>query len=76
MTQTSRKLSFMIDIDTADELEQFIPPDQRSKFVSQAIANELAMHRRSMVVTEMLENMVEKPFIAVSSPSCGESSRR
>ena len=64
--QTSRTLSFMIDIDIADELEQLIPADQQSKFVSQAIANQLAMHRRNMVVSEMLDNMLEKPFIAVS----------
>lgn len=60
----SRKLSFMIDSVTADELEQLIPLDQRCKFVSQAIANELAMHRRKMVVTEMLEDCVGMPIIA------------
>jgi hypothetical protein len=42
MNQTSRILSFMIDSVSADELDQFIPPDQQSKFVSRAIANELA----------------------------------
>jgi hypothetical protein len=67
MTETSRNMGFMIDLDTADELEQLIPPDQRSKFVSLAIANELAMHRRSMVVSEMFENMLEKPFITTMS---------
>ncbi|HIJ88887.1 MAG TPA: hypothetical protein HPP97_14610 [Desulfuromonadales bacterium] len=64
MNQTSRILSFMIDSVTADELEQLIQPDQRSKFVSQAIANKLAMHRRKMVVSEMLEDCVGMPFIA------------
>ena len=66
MNQTSRILSF-IDRNIADELDQLIPPDQQSKFVSQAIANELAMHRRNMVVTEMLENMVENPSITAIS---------
>jgi hypothetical protein len=68
MTETSRNMSFMIDLDTADELEQLIPTDQQNKFVSKAIANELSRHRRSMVVSEMLENMVETPFINVSTP--------
>jgi hypothetical protein len=64
MNQTSRILSFMIDRNTADELDQLIPADQQSKFVSQAIANELAMHRRKMVVSEMLEDCVGMPIIA------------
>jgi hypothetical protein len=64
MVQTSRKLSFMIDIDTADDLEKLIPPDQHNRFVSQAIANELAMHRRNVVVSEMLEHRVGLPTIA------------
>jgi hypothetical protein len=63
MTETSRNMGFMIDLDTADELEQLIPTDQQNKFVSEAIANELAMHRRKMVVTEMLEDCVGMPII-------------
>ena len=54
--KTSRKLSFMIDTDIADELEKLIPPDLRNKFVTQAIANEMSMHRRGVVVSEMLEH--------------------
>ena len=64
MVQKSRKLSFMIDSVSADELDQLIPSDQRNMFVSQAIANELAMHRRKMVVTEMLEDCEEMPIIS------------
>ena len=64
MVQTSREFNFMIDIDTAEELAQLIPASQRNKFVSQAIANELSMHRRSMVVSEMLEYCVGMPTIA------------
>jgi hypothetical protein len=64
MTQTSRKRSFVIDIDTADELDKLIPAGQQNKFVSQAIVNELAMHRRNLVVAEMLEHCVGLPNIA------------
>jgi hypothetical protein len=66
MGQKSRKMSFLIDIDTADELEQLIPAHQLDAFASQAIANELAIHRRNMVVTEMLEDCVENPSITMS----------
>lgn len=62
MVKASRKLSFMIDTDIADELEKLIPPDLHNKFVTQAIANELAMHRRSMVVSEILDNCVSIPI--------------
>ena len=58
MTQTSRNLGFMIDNNIAAELEEMIPSSQRSKFVSQAIANGLSIHRRNVVVTEMLEHCV------------------
>ena len=64
MILTTRKMSFLIDVDTAEELNQLIPQDQQSKFVSQAIANGLAMHRRNMVVSEMLEKRMEMPTIA------------
>jgi hypothetical protein len=64
MTEMSRNMGFMIDLDTADELEQLILTDQQNKFVSQAIANELSRHRRKMVVTEMLEDCVGMPIIA------------
>jgi hypothetical protein len=61
MILTTRKMSFLIDVDTSDELNQLIPPDQQSKFVSQAISNGLAMHRRNLVVSEMLENCAGMP---------------
>jgi len=64
MNQTPHILSFIIDRNIADELEQLMPTHQRDAFVSQAIANELAMHRRKMVVTEMLEDCVGMPIIA------------
>lgn len=64
MVQTSREFSFMIDTDIADDLEKLIPPEQHNRFVSQAIANELSMHRRNMVVSEMLEHCVGLPTIA------------
>ena len=64
MILTTRKMSFLLDVDTADELNQLIPPDQQSKFVSQAISNRLAMHRRNMVISEMLEKRVGMPTIA------------
>ena len=55
MAQTTRKLNFMIDNDIAAELEKLIPSDQRSKFVSQAIANELALQRRDNITSRLVE---------------------
>ena len=68
MVQTPRELSFMIDTDTADELDKLIPTDQQSKFVSQAITNGLSMHRRGMVVSEMFENCVGMTTEATGKP--------
>lgn len=55
MAQTARKLNFMIDNDIAEELERLIPSGQRSKVVSQAIANELALQRRKSITSRLLE---------------------
>jgi len=54
----------MIDLDIADELDKLIPASQRNTFVSHAIGNELAMRRRSMIVSEMLENCLGMPTVA------------
>ncbi len=55
MAQNARKLNFMIDNDIADELEKLIPSGQRSRVVSQAIANELALQRRKNITSKLLE---------------------
>jgi len=55
MAHTARKLNFMIDNEIADELERLIPSGQRSKVVTQAIANELALQRRKNITSRLLE---------------------
>ena len=61
MAQTARKLNFMIDNDIAEELERLIPSGQRSKVVSQAIANELALLRRKNITSRLLELRSQMP---------------
>jgi hypothetical protein len=63
MAQTTRKLNFMIDNDIADELEKLIPSGQRSKVVSQAIANELALQRRRSITFRLLELRLQMPKV-------------
>jgi hypothetical protein len=63
MAQTARKLNFMIDNDIADELEKLIPSGQRSKVVSQAIANELALQRRRSITSKLLELRLQMPKV-------------
>jgi hypothetical protein len=63
MAQTARKLNFMIDNDIADELEKLIPSGQRSKVVSHAIANELALQRRKSITSKLMELRVQMPKI-------------
>jgi hypothetical protein len=64
MAQTARKLNFMIDNDIADELEKLIPSGQRSKVVSQAIGNELALQRRKSITSRLLELRSQMPKIS------------
>ena len=61
MARTARKLNFMIDNDIAEELEKLIPSGQRSKVVSQAIANELALQRRKNITSKLLELRSQMP---------------
>jgi len=63
MAQTARKLNFMIDNEIADELEKLIPSGQRSKVVSHAIANELALQRRKSITSRLLELRKQMPKI-------------
>jgi hypothetical protein len=65
MAQTARKLNFMIDNDIADELEKLVPSGQRSKVVSQAIGNELALQRRKSITSKLLELRSQLPKISV-----------
>jgi hypothetical protein len=55
MAQAARKLNFMIDNEIADELEKLVPPGQRSRLVTQAIAHELALRRRKSITVRLTE---------------------
>ena len=63
MAQTARKLNFMIDKEIADELEKLIPSGQRSRVVSHAIANELALQRRKNITSRLLELRRQAPEV-------------
>lgn len=63
MAQNARKLNFMIDNDIADELERLIPSGQRSRVVSQAIANELALQRRRNITSRLQELCGQLPNV-------------
>lgn len=64
MAQNARKLNFMIDNDVADELERLIPSGQRSRVVSQAIANELALQRRRHITSRLQELRGQLPKVS------------
>ncbi len=64
MAQNARKLNFMIDNDVADELERLIPSGQRSRVVSQAIANELALQRRRSITSRLRELRSQLPMVS------------
>lgn len=64
MAQNARKLNFMIDNDVADELERLIPSGQRSRVVSQAIANELALQRRRSITSRLRELRSHLPMVS------------
>ncbi|TWJ18976.1 hypothetical protein [Geobacter argillaceus] len=64
MAQNARKLNFMIDNDVADELERLIPSGQRSRVVSQAIANELALQRRRSITSRLRELRSHLPVVS------------
>lgn len=66
MAHTARKLNFMIENDIADELEKLIPSGQRSKIVSQAIANELALQRRRNVTAKLMDLSVQLPKVSAT----------
>jgi len=64
MSQTARKLNFMIENNIADELEKLVPSGQRSKIVSQAIANELALQRRKNVTAKLIGLRAQMPKVS------------
>lgn len=64
MSQTARKLNFMIENNIADELEKLVPSGQRSKIVSQAIANELALQRRKNVTAKLIGLRAQTPKVS------------
>lgn len=64
MSQTARKLNFMIENNIADELEKLVPSGQRSKIVSQAIANELTLQRRKNVTAKLFGLRAQMPKVS------------
>ena len=66
MAQSAKKLNFMIRNDIARELEDVVPPGERSKVVNEALAKELAAIRRK-TLTDRLRAVREKsPSLATT----------
>lgn len=66
MAQSAKKLNFMIRNDIARELEDVVPPGERSKVVNEALAKELAAIRRK-ALTDRLRAVREKsPSLATT----------
>lgn len=59
MSNTARKLNFMISDDVAAELEKLVPPGKRSRVVNEAIRKELERIRRESL-TERLHVLREE----------------
>ena len=66
MSQTARKLNFMIENNIADDLEKLVPSGQRSKIVSQAIANELTLQRRKNVTAKLIGLRSHMPKVSAA----------
>lgn len=64
MSQTARKLNFMIENNIADELEKLVPSGQRSKLVSQAIGNELTLQRRKNITAKLIGLCAQLPTMS------------
>ena len=59
MTQSARKLNFMIKGDVARELETLVPAGERSRVVNEALARELLAIRRRKL-TDRLRTLRKK----------------
>lgn len=59
MASTAKKLNFMIRNEVARELEELVPPGERSKVVNEALARELLAIRRR-AITERLRAARER----------------
>ncbi len=59
MSNTARKLNFMISDEVAAELERLVPPGKRSRLVNEAIRKELERIRRERL-TERLHVLREE----------------
>ncbi len=66
MSQTARKLNFMIENNIADELEKLVPSGQRSKIVSQAIGNELTLQRRKNITAKLIGLRAQMPKMSAA----------
>lgn len=53
MTPSAKKLNFMIRKELADELNELVPPGERSRVVNEALARELLSIKRRKLTAEL-----------------------
>ena len=54
MTQTAKKVNFMINDDLKREFEEMVPPGERSKVVNEALRKELLAIKRRNLTEKLL----------------------
>jgi hypothetical protein len=64
MTEATRKLNFMIKNELAKDLEDLVPPGQRSKVVNDAIMKELIVIRRQKLTEKLLAIKQKSPSLS------------
>lgn len=55
MTQTAKKINFMITEDVRKEFERLVPPGQRSRVVNEALRRELMSIKRKRLTERLLD---------------------
>jgi hypothetical protein len=54
MSESARRLNFLISAEVAAELAELVPPGQRSRVVTEAIRKEMARCRRKMLTDKLM----------------------
>jgi hypothetical protein len=76
MSQTSRKINFIIDKDVAQEMENLVPSGKRSKVVNAALRKELELIKRKSAVSRLLAESGKGQKLSTSAIVAGLSSDR
>ena len=64
MTQTSKKVNFMVNNDVRKEFERLVPPGERSKVVNEALRKELNLIKRERLTEKLLSIRAKSPSLS------------